>query len=134
VFNCKAKNIESRQHFNQFLRRGELNYEILITNDTLNNVVCFETLSPSMVFYPLDNLINPLCQVKCWYPLCNRRLETPLKCSKCKMSQYCDTECQRKDWKECLHKNLCCDKKGLSDLKVKNRSANPGSLNFLMKK
>jgi len=36
---------------------------------------------------------------------CLKQLETTQRCSRCRVAQYCDTECQKKDWPR--HKQFC---------------------------
>lgn len=38
---------------------------------------------------------------------CDRRKVSLLRCSGCKVAEYCSKECQKEDWKDGKHKNMC---------------------------
>jgi len=50
---------------------------------------------------------------------CGSQLESPLRCSRCKTSIYCNRECQTKHWSE--HKRLCRPVASLAEAQAKPR-------------
>ena len=63
--------------------------------------------SDSLIFLPYN--LHPIkskeCVVLYCYCMKNSQEFKFRTCSKCLITQYCSTECQRKDWKE--HKKSC---------------------------
>ena len=51
-------------------------------------------------------------QKKC--SLCGKYSEDLKKCSRCRLTQYCNRECQKKHWG--THKNACCPQKPATDI------------------